>query len=210
MIDFANSVYTLTHTGADTQPVGTTVTETYKAVDQNGEPIKGLNVEFFRTGPDDLQDGDGNSGDYTGNDGKAYYVFQGAKAGTATTTAVVWMYDNAADNWVLVPVAEQADVVKFAGSVKSSITSRLMGHNNGAKRDHLLVNAPSRAHGAVVKLFKITATGRHLVGRAHLNSVGNHRFGVADRNGRRYTKFIAVVRQTPRTLGDTTNIKRVR
>ncbi len=68
--------------------VGTTVTEIYTAIDQIGEPISDLDVVFFRTGPDDLQDGDGNSGDDTNSDGDATYIFQGAKVGTARITAV--------------------------------------------------------------------------------------------------------------------------
>ncbi len=49
---------TLTASGTDPRPVGTTVTMTYTAIDQNGEPIDGYEVDFFRAGPDDTNDGE--------------------------------------------------------------------------------------------------------------------------------------------------------
>ena len=94
-IDYAASSYSLQQEGAENNKVGTTVTEVYKAKDQHGEPIEDIIVRFFRTGPDALGDGDGNSTSVTGDDGEAYYTFQGAQAGTATVTAVPyhWTYD---------------------------------------------------------------------------------------------------------------------
>ena len=87
-IDYDESTFWLTQLGNETQAVGDTATMKYTAEDQNGEPISGLDVRFFRSGPDDLQDGDGNSIDGTDQDGEAFYTFQGAKAGTAKVTAV--------------------------------------------------------------------------------------------------------------------------
>jgi len=202
-IDFANSSYTMTHTGADRQPVGAVVTETYKAVDQNGEPMEGLFVTFYRTGPDDLQDGDGNSTGITDSNGETTYVFQGAKAGTATTTAVV--RQNAGGP--IIPQGQQTDVVKFGAMPIQAI---LTGSNNGARPDKLTVDAPSQARGAVVRLYKVVNGVRRLVGKSTLNLYGNRTFKVADRNGRAYTKYVAVVSKTARTKADTTNTKRVR
>ncbi len=59
-IDFAASSYGL-DSGADVMHVGDVVHTKFTAVDQKGEPISGMKVNFFRTGPDDLQDGEGKS-----------------------------------------------------------------------------------------------------------------------------------------------------
>ncbi|GAB2445649.1 hypothetical protein GCM10027062_28070 [Nocardioides hungaricus] len=199
-IDFANSVYSLTHTGADTQPVGTTVTETYKAVDQNGEPISGLDVEFFRTGPDDLGDGDGNSGGTTNAQGETYYVFQGAKAGTATTTAVVYMYNGT--DWVLVPQAEQTDVVKFRGTVNDP---NLKVTGKGKGKDRVKADAISAAAGAKATLW----VGGKKVASRTLNGSGNAIFTVKDKNGNKPTKYTVKITSTSKTTADQAS-KRIR
>jgi hypothetical protein len=203
-VDFAHSTFTLTHSGADLRPVGTTVTETYKAVDQFGEPISDLFVEFFRSGPDNLQDGEGNFDGMTGQDGSIQYVFQGAKAGTATITAIG---RNGGPTGDVVAAAQRTDVVRFG---LMPIQAILTGNNNGARADRLTVDAPAQARGAVVRLYKVVNGVRRLVGKSTLNLSGNRTFRVADRNGRAYTKYVAVVSKTARTKADTTNTKRVR
>lgn len=217
-IDYAASSYSLTHTGADTQPTGTTVTETYQAIDQNGEPIQNLDVTFFRTGPDNLQDGDGNSIDITDDLGKAYYVFQGAKSGTATITAVVRAPGRDLNNdgdWLdsgerggIVPQGEKTDVVKFEG--RAAIVAKLVGSNNGSKADVVKVDGPSSAAGAKVRLYKLVNGVRKFVMAGNLGTSGNKVFTVADKNGKSYTKYVAVVSPTAKTKGDTTNTKSVR
>jgi hypothetical protein len=210
VVDYALSKFALTHTGAATQPVGTTVTETYKAVDQNGEGIQGLDVTFFRAGPDALGDGDGNSFSTTNANGQAFYVFQGAKAGTATITGVSREDDHVggAPTGDLIPQGGKTDVVKFGGPV--AISAVLSGKSNGAKADKLKVNAPSSATGATVKLYKVVNGKAKLVGKGKLNGSGDFNFTVADQNGKKFTKYIAKVSATAKTKADPTGFKSVR
>lgn len=205
MIDFAASVYTLENDAESPEPVGGTVIVTYTAVDQNGEPIEGLDVGFFRSGPDDYQDGDFNSFDTTDENGIAQYVFSGAEAGTATVEAIAAMGGD------LIPQSRAATTVTFGGSIVESIVAKLGGKNNGAKDDVLKVNAPSKAAGATVKLWKFNKNGKKvLVGESVLNGKGNKKFTVADKNGKKFTKYVAKVLKTDDTKADTTNKKAVR
>ncbi|MBZ5740075.1 beta strand repeat-containing protein [Nocardioides mangrovi] len=174
-IDYSASTFTLTHTGSDTQPVGTTVTETYTAVDQNGEPIQGLHVDFFRTGPDDLQNGEGNGSGTTNAAGQAFYIFQGAKAGTATVTAVL------SDGSTIIPQGEQTDVVKFQGTVDP----KLKVSGSGGKTDKVKANAVSAAAGAKATLW---VKGKKVASKT-LNASGDTTFKVKDKNGKKLTKY---------------------
>lgn len=188
MVDFANSTYSLTHTGADRQPVGSTVTETYKAVDQNGEPIENVFVTFYRTGPDDLQDGDGNSNGWTDENGEVSYVFQGAKAGTATVTAVL----SDGPTWAggtIIPQGQQSDTVTFG---KADINLKAGGKNNGAKADKLKVTADDIAGGLIAKVF----VNGDRVAKHALNSTGDFTFKIKDKNGNKATKYVVKVAET--------------
>lgn len=188
--DYATSTYSLVHTGADTQPTGTTVTMTYKAVDQEGEPITGYYVTFYRTGPDDLQDGDGNSGGYTNANGEVTYVFQGAKAGKATVTAVL-----EDDNGQLVPQGQTTDSVQFQAPAKASIHLKLTGKNNGKKADKLKANADANAAGLKAVLYR----GSKKVATGTLNAEGDFTFKVKDQNGKKATKYTVKVAATDLT-----------
>lgn len=208
-VDYANSTFTLSHTGTGVQPVGSTVTETYTAIDQNGEEISDLYVSFFRAGPDDLQDGEGNFNGVLGQDGQIQYVFQGAKEGTATITAIA-REDTAAG--AIIPAAQKSDSVTFGTTTQGpvAIVAKLTGKNLGAK-DRLKVNAPSIAQGAEVRLYKVVAGKRIQVGSTRsLNRFGNLVFTVKDRNRSKVTNYVAVVVKTAKTLSDTTNRVRVR
>ncbi len=193
-IDFAQSTYTMTHDTANIVPVGTTVLMTYTAIDQNGEPINGVDVDFFRTGPDMYQDGDFNSGSTTGQDGKASYVFAGAKAGTATVQGLITDSSPIGGDQI-VSESRATDSVKFAGPALQTIQALLGGSSNGAKADKLTVNAPSAAKGAKVKLFKIVNGMRKLVGTSYLNGSGDRTFTVADKNGNKKTTVRRAGRQ---------------
>jgi hypothetical protein len=198
-VDFANSTFTLSHTGADTQPVGTTVTETYTAMDQFGEPISDLGVVFYRTGPDDLQDGDGNQGGVLGQDGKISYVFQGAKAGKATITAVGYDdFDNFEDLGTVVPEAQRTDEVQFQNAGKSPINLKAGGKNNGKKADKLKVTANDNASGLVAKVF---VNGKKVASHA-LNASGDFTFTIADKNKGKGTKYVVKVAESALTQAD--------
>ena len=198
VVDFANSTYTLDHSGADTQPVGSVVTETYKAVDQNGEPIEDLFVQFFRAGPDDLQDGSGNSGDYTDQDGVASYIFQGAKAGTATITAVV-----RDGNGQVIPQAGLTDSVDFgAVTTKSYINMRLSGSSRYGK-DRIAIGADAIAAGSAATIYRNGTK----VGTVLLNSAGDAVFKIKDKNGNAKTKYTVKVDATSTTYAASKSIR---
>ncbi|MDI6911861.1 hypothetical protein [Nocardioides sp.] len=203
-IDYAASTFALTHTGGATQPVGTTVTMTYTAVDQNGEPLTGYDVVFYRTGPDDLQDGDGNSVSTTNAAGEASYVFQGAKAGEATVTAVLHAPDGtaAAVNGELIPEGQQTDVVAF-GTTK--VDPQLVVSGRGGKIDRVKGNAINEAAGAKATLWK---NGKK-VKSGVLNDNGNIVFKIKDRNGAKKTKYTVKIGATTLTFRDQAS-KRIR
>jgi hypothetical protein len=208
-IDFAASTFTITSSPEGTVPSGTTVTETVKMVDQEGNPVRNMGVQFFRTGPD-AGGGDANVTRSTNANGEAFYTFIGSQAGTATIAAQI---TDGTSNKTL------TDKVVFAAATPpasppatlSPITAKLIGASNGAKADGVKVFAPTKAAGAVVRLFRVVNGRRIQVGATRkLNAAGNASFTVMDRNGSRFTKYVAVIKKSVDTQSDTTNAKRVR
>lgn len=198
-VDFANSTFTLAQQGPETVPVGTTVIMDYTAVDQNGEPIE-FSVDFFRTGPDDFQDGDPNNPTpvATGEDGMATYVFSGAAEGTATVTAIGYV------GATVIPASQATDTVTFGKEKdeKAIVEAIISADSNGPKKDVVRFQVDDEAEGATVKLFKIR--GKKSKGNKRLVQVredivpegGTLTFKVADRNGNQKTRFIAKVSET--------------
>jgi hypothetical protein len=92
----------------------------------------------------------------------------------------------------------------------AAISASLAGADNGAKADKVKVNAPSAAQGATVRLYTVVDGVRTLVATSTLNPSGNHTFKVADKNGNRYTSYVAKVSRTEATKADWTNPLRVR
>ena len=90
------------------------------------------------------------------------------------------------------------------------IDARLKGRHNGARRDRLKVLAPPQARGAEVRLMRKTRSGQKLVWVKRLNRLGDAQFEVKDRNGRKVTRYFAIVRETSRTFADRTGVKKVR
>ena len=70
---------------------------------------------------------------------------------------------------------------------------RLNGRDNGANDDHLKVNAAATSAGKTVKLYTIKDGVKKVVAKAVLDSNGDYRFTVADKNGTHRTKYIAKV-----------------
>ena len=205
-IDYAASHYGMTHTGGDTLPVGSTSTVTYKAVDQFGEPIEGLQVNFFRAGPDDEQDGAGDSAVETNANGEAQYVFQGIKRGTAIIETVV---REPLPSTTIIQAAGVNHVVKF-GSGKKAINAKIVKARSQGNKDVLTVNAPRAARGAKVLMYGKIGGKVVKVGKARLNNRGRATLKVRDRNGNKVTQYVAIVRSTSRTQQDATPVKRVR
>ena len=206
-IDVAKSHYSITNNGADLNPVGKTVIVTYKALDQEGNPIVRQPLAFFRSGPDDLQDGNSEFKYLTDDNGLARYIFQGAKAGTANVTGIAGDGEGNA-----IPESEQSTSIKFGTPpppAPTAINAVLSGTSNGAKADVLTVKA-AKANGAVVRIYKVVNGVRKLVRTGTLNASGSRTFLVKDANGRKYTKYVALVSKTADTKADTSNEKWIR
>lgn len=207
-VDFGASTFTLAQQGAESVPVGTTVIMDYTAVDQNGEPIE-FSVDFFRTGPDNFQDGDPNNPNpiATGEDGRATYVFSGAAPGTATVTAIGFVAGEA------IAESQASDTVDFAGPVdeRADIVVELTGKNNGKKADVLKVTSTPAADGALATLFKVAKNGNRTPFRFKtLDNEGKVKFRANDKNGNRKTKYVVVVDETNTTKAGESNNKSVR
>lgn len=86
-IDFAASDITFTPNGAGPREVGSSVTLTYEALDQLGQPISDLFIAFTRSGPGAGSDTSGSANTLTGADGTAAYTFVGSTPGRADVTA---------------------------------------------------------------------------------------------------------------------------
>jgi hypothetical protein len=200
-VDYATSDFTMTHDGIDPQGVGTTVVVTYRAVDQFGEPIQGLQVKFFRAGPDDEQDGDSDAAVLTDAAGTAEYVFQGVTDGTAIIDTLV---REPAPSTTIIHNAGVNHLVTF-GAAKAEVRSRLVAKNKGDK-DRITVTAPRTARGAKVLIYGLIDGKVTKVGQGLLNRQGTLVKDVRDRNGKKATKYAAIVRATSRTLQDVTNV----
>lgn len=86
-VDYAASNITFTSNATGTREVGSSVTLTYKALDQLGQPISDLFIDFARTGPGTSTDPATASDTLTGADGLATYTFTGTSGGRADVTA---------------------------------------------------------------------------------------------------------------------------
>ncbi len=63
------------------------------------------------------------------------------------------------------------------------------------------MNAPSKAAGATVKLYKVTKSGKKVyVKSLKANGAGNARFVVRDTNKKTFTKYVAYVTKTAKTF----------
>lgn len=205
-IDYASSDYAMTNTGGARLDVGDTTTVTYKAVDQNGEPIQGLQVNFFRTGPDNLQDGEGKPAVITNANGEAQYTFAGTKRGTAIVAAVV---REPLPSTTIIEAAGETHSVSF-GPSKLNPNARISRAKSDGDKDVLTVKANPAARGAKVIMYAAIGGEIVKVGQGRLNSEGTLVLKVKDRNGKKVTQYAAIVRSTSRTVQDTTKPKGVR
>ena len=215
-IDYAASTFTLESDADGTQPVGSSVIVTYTAIDQEGQPIVGLDAGFMRTGPDQYQDGDFNSFDTTDANGEAHYVFQGAKPGTATITAIAGDYVGPTQSFSPIGDSRATTTVTFGGGTveRQPIVVKLTSPgDNGGKDDVLDVNVRKLASGATVKLFKTNKNGKILkpaLAEGTLDGAGDAHFKVDDTNGNKVTRYIAKVMKTNATKAGKSNVKGVR
>lgn len=185
-VDFAASTFTLDNQGPEVVPVGTTVTEVLTAIDQEGQPIEGMEAQFLRGGPGP-DDSDTNWFADTDADGKAFYDFVGGSKGEATVTAVLFADDGTRLGRV------GPDTVTFGGQ-KTNIGLKVTGKSKG-KMDKITANANENGAGLTAKLFK---NGKR-VKTATLKDNGNFTFSVKDTNGTKKTKYVVRVAKTPTT-----------
>jgi hypothetical protein len=146
----------------------------------------------------------------TGEYGILGAVATGEERGDATQLGHRYGPDDGAN-----PAADAAGSVLVAWGVdepyeRIEIDARLKGRHNGAKRDRLKVLAPPQARGAEVRLMRKTRSGQKLVWTKRLNRLGDAQFEVKDRNGRKVTRYFAIVRESPRTFADRTGLRKVR
>ncbi len=161
-----------------------------RVVDGNGNPIAGLDVQFIRQGPGSGQDGDANFTTTTNANGEAFYTFVGTEEGTANITVT------ATDGNGVVTAQDQ--VVFVDGTKPAVVDANLSANNNGAKPDRLKVTTGEpRAAGAVVKFFRIKASGGSVqVGQGVLNEDGLLKKNVKDVNGKKFSRYFARVLPT--------------
>ena len=195
-IDFLASKFSIRKTPQDVAEVGTAVTHTVTVIDQEGNPVRGFRVQFFRFGPD-TSDGEPRATRQTNSLGQATYTFVGTKLGRARITAEV---TDGTRSRTLTSIAV------FGRAVRA----QLAGTSNGKKADELTVAAQRYAAGAKVTLFRVIDGKRHAVRFGRLDATGAAAFTVPDRNGARRTNYVAVVRSTPTTVAAESNTVRVR
>jgi hypothetical protein len=185
-------------------PLGTTVTETVKVTDTNGDPISNRPVRIKRTGPSD----NGETVFKTTNDaGELTYTFTCNVEGVASLEVGIQG-----------PVAPLADPFTFAIGYDtvncgnppgpSDITALLSGKSSQGK-DILRVYTQAVAKGAKVVLQKKVNGKWTQVGKVkNLDDAGDRQFSVKDRNGKKITKFRAIVSPTASSQGDLTPVLR--
>lgn len=195
-LDFAAARFKLKSSTRDVARVGTAVTQTLKVVDQLGNPVEGYRARFFRVGPE-TTDGGPRLTEFTNRKGKASYTFVGTEIGKARVTVEVT--DGTRSRTL-------SGVVSFGAGIRARLSAR--GH--GRKADTLAVKAQRRAAGATVRVFRLKKGKQHAVGRSTLDASGKATFKVRDRNGRRRTTYVAVVRSTSTTAADVSNRRKVR
>ena len=194
-IDFAASTFRIDTSANGTVPVGTTVTTVVTVVDQEGNPVEGLEVAFIRSGPGNQQDGDPNDVIETNENGQAFYVFSGTAQGTATISAVVTEQGDSA------PLETLSTTVAFGpddDDEPEPIRVTVTGGNRGAN-DRVVVRTSPAASNAVVQLFRRGNGGLVRVAVKRATKAGFTAFVVRDRNGNRVTRYIAKVGPTADT-----------
>lgn len=197
-LDFADSRFSLASSATDTVQVGTAVTQTVTVRDQLGRPVRGYRVQFFRFGPDPTS-GEPQATRTTNGLGQATYTFVGSTVGRARITAEVT--DGTSNRTLTGGVA-----------FGSSVEARLTAARTGRRADLLGIKVQKRAAGALVTLYRvINGTRQRIGGKARrVDATGSIGFKVKDKNGRRFTSYVAEVRSTSTTVADTTNTVRVR
>ncbi|GAA4130244.1 hypothetical protein GCM10022215_43730 [Nocardioides fonticola] len=202
--DINTATLSLVDSASGTAPKGQAVTVTAKVVDSKGQPIQGVGVSFLRQGPGNVTDGDPNLSVSTNAKGEAYYSFIGTSAGTANVSAVF------ADNTGRKTLTDS--IVITGASAPTAIKVTLTGDDNGGRDDKLTVTTTAKAAGADITIYKVKKNGKRggVVATATVNNSGTTKVTVPDTNGKKSTKYVAVVSATSDTKAGTSNKKTVK
>ncbi len=176
--------------------VGTAATTTVSVVDQKGNPVQGYRVQFFRFGPG-TTGGEPKISRFTNAAGQATYTFIGTRVGLTRVTAEV---SDGVGTRVL------SKYVVFGSPVRA----RLAAVGNGPAADQVTVRATPLAAGAQVVLYRVLKGKRVVVGSRPLDASGKVSFKAKDRNRKRATRYVAVVRSTSTTMSAVSNTAKVR
>ena len=190
-LNFARSTFSIRSTPTDVIEVGNTVSQTVRAIDQEGNPIAGYRVQFFRYGPQGT--GGGPASRTTNSRGEATYTFIGTRLGNARISATV------SDG---VRSRTLTNTVVFGAAVRSVLTAAT---GSGSSYDVVSIKAPSAASGARVTLYRVVRGERRAVSVRALSTSGRATFKVKDPNARGTTTYVATVRSTPRSVADVSN-----
>lgn len=183
-VDFAASTFTIETDPEGVHAVGTAVTEIVTVVDQEGNPVQGLDVEFIRQGPGP-QTGDPNVERVTNANGQAFYSFTGEQAGVARISAVITDGEQ---------IETLTDEVSFEAPGKVGLAMKVTGSSQGQK-DVIKVNANENGAGLTAILFK---NGKQVKSHA-LDGSGDWTFKVNDKNGNKKTTYKVLVKGTAAT-----------
>ncbi|KAA1378224.1 Ig-like domain-containing protein [Aeromicrobium fastidiosum] len=195
-ISFNASSFSMGSSVSDTVRVGTAVTQTVRAVDQQGNPIEGYQVRFLRFGPD-ATNGDVVATRTTNALGEATYSFIGTRRGRAVITAEVSDGNRR---------RELTGTAAFGAGVRA----RLAKAKSTTSADRMTVTTGKVASGARVDLYRVVKGVEKLVSSRKVNSKGTAAFKVRDRNRSKKTTYVAVVRSTSKSLTDRSNALKTR
>ncbi len=194
-IDFDASKYSIRSSATDVVTVGTAVSQTVRVVDQEGNPVRGYDVQFFRSGPDKIR-GEAVANRVTNRRGEASYTFLGTALGRARVTAEI-------TDGVSSRTLTQDTVFG------SAVTAQLKG-KRGTGPDRMTVSAKPAPAGTSVQLYRVSAGKLYPVRAGRLDRSGKVSFKLRDRNGRAKTAYVAIVRSTPKTVADQSNTINIR
>jgi protocatechuate 3,4-dioxygenase beta subunit len=207
-VDFADPATQIVFTNdeAGEVPVGTPVHSEVEIIDQKGQPVDDMHVEFVRRGPNDQQ-GDEFFNDNTDRHGIATYDWVGTTEGTADVSAFIYNTygpSTVSDGHLVKKLTSEKIIFKGDNPTKQPISPKISARNNLKGKDIVTVSA-KKAVGATVKLFKVVNGKRVLVNQKPILSNGTAVFRVADKNGKKETTYVAKVKPTSTTLGATTD-----
>ncbi|MET0928945.1 MAG: Ig-like domain-containing protein, partial [Aeromicrobium sp.] len=193
---FNASSFSLTSSATDVVGVGSAVTQTVRVVDQQGNPVSGYEVRFFRNGPDG-DHSDAVATRATNTRGEAAYTFIGTKRGRAKITADVT--DGTSHR-----------LLNGSAVFGATVTARLAKGKGGSGGDRLSVSSRAAAAGARVLIYRVVNGRRYQVATKRLDTKGKVAVKIRDRNRKAYTTYVAVVRSTSNSVADQSNTVTIR